>query len=136
MEINEYQKKASRTLKRMNDEQQDLEHMFYGEISEVGEAVSMLKAHYVYGKEFDMTNMIEELGDIAWFWAGACTILGIDANDVLEKNIDKLRARYPEKFTEYHALNRDLLHERKILEVREKELPDGRVILESNEPLV
>ena len=41
MEINEYQKKASRTLKRMDNEQTDLEHMFYGEISEVGEAVSM-----------------------------------------------------------------------------------------------
>ena len=122
MEINEYQKKASRTLKRMDNEQSDLEHMFYGEISEVGEAVSMLKAHYVYGKDFDMTNMIEELGDIAWFWAGACTILGLDASDVLEKNIDKLRARYPEKFTEYHALNRDLDKEREILEKESNEL--------------
>ena len=91
--VNKYQKEAERTLKHLGNQQLDLEHMFYGQISEVGEAVSMLKAHYVYGREFDLTNMIEELGDIAWFWAGACTILGIDASDVLEKNIDKLRAR-------------------------------------------
>ena len=90
--------------------------MFYGQISEVGEAVNMLKAHYVYGKDFDMPNIIEELGDIAWFWAGACTILGLDANDILQKNIEKLESRYPNNFTEYHALNRDLPKEREILE--------------------
>jgi NTP pyrophosphatase (non-canonical NTP hydrolase) len=116
LEINEYQKKAARTLKILGNEQQDLQHMFYGQISEIGEAVSMLKSHYVYGKDFDMTNMIEELGDTAWFLVGACTILGINASDVLEKNIAKLQARYPEKFSEEKANNRDLLHEREILE--------------------
>lgn len=36
--------------------------------------------------------------------------------DTLERNINKLKKRYPEKFTEYHANNRDLDAERKILE--------------------
>jgi len=116
MEIDQYQADALRTMKKLNNQQLDLEHMFYGQISEIGEAVSMLKAHYVYNKEFDMTNMIEELGDIAWFWAGACSILGINASDVLYKNIKKLESRYPEKFTEEKAINRDLESERKILE--------------------
>jgi hypothetical protein len=35
---------------------------------------------------------------------------------VFETNITKLRARYPNKFTEADALNRDLTKERKILE--------------------
>ena len=35
---------------------------------------------------------------------------------IITKNIEKLEARYPEKFTEYHANNRDLEKERGILE--------------------
>jgi len=116
MEINEYQEKAKRTMKKLGNLQLDLEHMFYGQISEVGEAVSMLKSHYIYDKPFDTTKLIEELGDIAWFWAGTCPILGIKASDVLETNIKKLEIRYPEKFTEEKAINRDLEAERKVLE--------------------
>jgi hypothetical protein len=35
---------------------------------------------------------------------------------VLDINIDKLKARYPEKFTEKEAENRDLDKEREVLE--------------------
>ena len=34
----------------------------------------------------------------------------------MTKNIEKLRARYPEKFTEFDAQNRNLVVEREILE--------------------
>jgi NTP pyrophosphatase (non-canonical NTP hydrolase) len=121
MEINEYQKKASRTLPILDTQQTNLEHMMYGLASEVGELMTMLKGHYVYKKPFDVVNLIEELGDIAWYLVGTCTIMDIGADDVLSKNIAKLEARYPEKFTEYHAKNRDLANERKILERKERE---------------
>ena len=116
MEINEYQERAKRTLLLLNTQQENLEHMMYGLASEVGELMSMLKGHYVYKKPFDIINFIEELGDVAWYLVGACTIMGISSEEVFDKNIDKLRARYPEKFTEYDALNRDLNKERKVLE--------------------
>ncbi len=38
-----------------------------------------------------------------------------DLSDILQNNIDKLKVRYPEKFTEENALNRDLESERKEL---------------------
>ena len=41
---------------------------------------------------------------------------GIKFEDILDTNINKLKARFPEKFTEEKALNRDLITERKILE--------------------
>ncbi len=116
MEINEYQKNAERTLKRLGNTQGDIEHMMYGMASELGELMSMLKGYYVYGKEFDIVNYKEELGDIGWFLAGACTVMGIDMEEVLEKNIAKLRARYPENFDENLAINRNLEKEREILE--------------------
>lgn len=42
--------------------------------------------------------------------------LGVSFDDIQEKNIAKLKARYGAKFSEVAALNRDLDTERKILE--------------------
>ena len=38
--------------------------------------------------------------------AEACTALGIDFEDVLETNIEKLRARYPDGFDPERSLHR------------------------------
>jgi hypothetical protein len=43
-------------------------------------------------------------------------MLNIDLEEMLQRNIDKLKARYPEKFTQENALNRNLDVERQILE--------------------
>jgi NTP pyrophosphatase (non-canonical NTP hydrolase) len=43
-------------------------------------------------------------------------IFEIDYHEQLEKNINKLKVRYPEKFDSEKALNRDLTEERKTLE--------------------
>jgi NTP pyrophosphatase (non-canonical NTP hydrolase) len=40
----------------------------------------------------------------------------VDIEYILERNIEKLRARYGDKFTSERAINRDLENERKILE--------------------
>lgn len=45
-----------------------------------------------------------------------CRIFNIDFEQMLEININKLKARYPEKFTQEAALNRDLDAEREVLE--------------------
>jgi len=50
-----------------------------------------------------------------WYWANMCNITGINAEASLQINIDKLKARYPEKFNEELAVNRDLEKEREIL---------------------
>lgn len=47
-----------------------------------------------------------------------CRAYDIDFEQMLEININKLKARYPEKFTEEAALNRDLEQERNVLEGR------------------
>jgi len=36
-----------------------------------------------------------ELGDIMWYWINSCRALGIDPNEVVEENVNKLKARYP-----------------------------------------
>jgi NTP pyrophosphatase (non-canonical NTP hydrolase) len=88
--------------------------IFHSIVGITTEAVEMVEA--LTSPEFDNVNFLEELGDLNWYQA-----IGIDAVDgdfdkILETNIAKLRARYPEKFTNENAINRDLEIEREILE--------------------
>lgn len=95
-------------------------HAAFGIQTEGGEFTDQLKRHVFYGKELDKVNLTEELGDVLWYVALACNALGIDMQDVMGRNIAKLQARFPEKFTEENALERDLDSERGILEGREE----------------
>jgi ribonuclease HIII len=91
-------------------------HAALGLSTEAGEFLDMLKRHIMYGKEIDRVNGIEELGDGDWYEGLAIDVLKTTLDEVQTKNITKLRIRYPEKFTEYDALNRDLDKEREVLE--------------------
>ena len=51
--------------------------------------------------------MKRELGDICWYLAQALMALDTDFNEILEMNVEKLSARYPERtFDVYHSENR------------------------------
>ena len=91
-------------------------HGGMGISTEAGELLDALKKHIFYGKKLDYVNISEELGDILYYISICMNVLGISFEEVMEKNIEKLKARYPEKFTEDKAINRDLDTERKILE--------------------
>lgn len=91
-------------------------HAGMGLATEAGEFVDMLKKHIFYGKPLDVLNLVEELGDSCWYIAIACDALQVSFEDVMKKNISKLKARYPNKFTQEDALNRDLKRERETLE--------------------
>jgi NTP pyrophosphatase (non-canonical NTP hydrolase) len=91
-------------------------HAGMGMTTESGEFVDALKKHIYYGKPIDRTNLIEELGDQLWYVAVAIDALGTSFEDVMRINIEKLRERYGDKFTDEAAVNRDLEAERKVLE--------------------
>ena len=91
-------------------------HSMIGLCTESGEIQDMMKKHIFYGKDIDRVNFKEELGDLMWYIAIACNELDIPLEDVMKTNVDKLRARYGDKFTEEAALNRNLSKEREILE--------------------
>lgn len=93
-----------------------LSHAASGLCTESGELLDMLKKHLNYGKDFDRANAIEELGDLLWYVAIACDELGVSIEDIMKINIDKLKARYGEKYSDDRAINRDLKAEREILE--------------------
>ena len=95
-------------------------HAAMGMTTEAGEFMDALKKHAMYGKPLDFVNLKEEVGDLLWYVALACTSLGVPIEEIMATNIAKLRARYPEKFTEKAALTRDLAAERRVLEEKEK----------------
>ncbi len=116
MEIKEYQEKASRTLSILKTSLKDDLHMVLGMQTESAEIADAYKKHMAYGKELDLVNIKEELGDLTWYIANMCNLHGWDLRDILDTNIKKLEFRYPDKFTNEKAINRDLETERTILE--------------------
>lgn len=104
-------------LERVQDPQLvRLMHAMIGMCTEAGEVQDAVKKHVFYGKELDRPNLIEELGDIMWYIAIATDVLDTTLEEVMQKNSDKLRARYGNKFTEETAITRNLDKEREILE--------------------
>ena len=100
-----YQLQAMRTAKPM-EPIDDLMHAALGLAGEAGEFADAVKKNFVYGRELDRENAIEELGDILWFVALGCNALGVSMADVAQANIDKLRRRYPEKYEDELAYKR------------------------------
>jgi NTP pyrophosphatase (non-canonical NTP hydrolase) len=84
--------------------------------TEANEFMDMLKKHIFYGKRFDIANAVEELGDMFWGIALILDELGVPVEEVLGVNINKLKLRYPNKFTEELAVNRDLEKEKEFLD--------------------
>ena len=82
----------------------------------VGEFNDLLKKHLFYGRELNMQKMSNLLRQLCMAVSGICVACGKTPAQVRETNINKLRARFGEKFTEAAALNRNLEVERKILE--------------------
>lgn len=105
MKANEYQKLASRTMNfDMIDVQQE-HHALHGMVGEIGELHSLYQKIY-QGHEFNEEHAKKELGDLLWFVAEYCTARGWELEEIMQMNIDKLKARFPEGFEVEKSLHR------------------------------
>lgn len=81
-----------------------------GLASEGGEFSEIVKKCVFQGKPMEddtIFHMKRELGDIMWYWISACRALGLDPNEVVEENVNKLKARYPGgEFDVHYSENR------------------------------
>ena len=81
-----------------------------GLASEGGEFSEIVKKILFQGKpltDAEIFHMKRELGDIIWYWTDACTALGLNPNDVIQENVNKLESRYPGgSFDAYYSENR------------------------------
>jgi len=109
MNLEQYSTLAIRTLNDLESSEANLAHMALGITGEAGEVADIIKKHYAYGKSLDTLHLVEEVGDIMFYLNGLLDLLGSSWDEVLEVNIKKLEARYPDlKFNADHAINRDV----------------------------
>jgi hypothetical protein len=102
-------------MKNIDVANMDVFHGVIGLATESGEMFeAMLK--FMNGETLDAVNVMEENGDFEWYQHLLFKFFKTSMESVWEKNIAKLKARYPQKFTEECAINRNLNVERKILE--------------------
>ena len=106
MTINEYQTLAMKTLNPELSPRDVLINGVMGLCGEAGEAIDIVKKHLMQGHELDRDKLIKELGDVAWYLAETATALDADLEDVLSRNIEKLKKRYPNGFESEKSVNR------------------------------
>ena len=73
---------------------------------EVGEFNDMIKKWIFHEKDLDEEHLKKELGDIMWYIAMMCHAFRWNLDEIMEMNINKLKARYPEGFDTDRANNR------------------------------
>ena len=105
MKANEYQRLAGRTINAKLTQEEKVNHALHGMVGEVGEIHSLYQKAY-QGHEYTEEHMKKEFGDLLWFIAEYCTVQGWELEEIMQMNIDKLKARFPEGFDSEKSLHR------------------------------
>ena len=118
MDFQEYQELARRTANPLKDEKLELCNWGLGLAGEAGEVVELIKKNAFHGKPLSIQDLTKELGDVLWYVSNVAAAVGIDLQEVAEKNIEKLAARYPQGFKEGGGIRSDrpdteLIHDHK-----------------------
>ena len=77
-----------------------------GLCGEVGELNDMLKKWVFHEKQLDAEHLKREISDVCWYLALMCDSFEFSLDEIMQINIDKLKARYPEGFDTYRANHR------------------------------
>lgn len=110
-------KKNLKTPVDLTSGKEDIIHGIIGVATEASEIAEILLTHLrTEGETLDTVNLKEELGDVMWYIAMILRSLDTSFEEIMEMNIRKLYARFPEKFDTHYAVNRDLPKERATLE--------------------
>ncbi len=107
MTISEYQDDALRTELDTAGEYPRILQGVMGLCGEAGECIDLLKKTYFQGHTLDTEALATELGDVAWYLAVCADAIGYDLEVILEMNMAKRRARYPDGFDSKASVERD-----------------------------
>lgn len=109
MTLSDYQSQAARTASdHMLPEKRHtgLNCAAMGLAGEAGEFCDEVKKVQHHGKTLDPERLKNELGDVLWYVAHTCNVMGWSLEDVARANIEKLWKRYPNGFSTEAALAR------------------------------
>lgn len=100
MNFEEYQRTASRTLNASLDDRDRLADAAAGLAEEAGEVLGLVRKHLYMGHALDRERLTLELGDALWCLSAVAGAVGVTLDEVAESNLAKLRARYPDGYTD------------------------------------
>ncbi len=106
MTPDEYQQLAARTLGRDRTHEQQLSNAALGLTGEAGEVAELIKKHLFHATPLDHDALVKELGDCLWYIAAFATVLDLSLGDIAQRNVEKLRRRYPDGFDSERSRNR------------------------------
>jgi NTP pyrophosphatase (non-canonical NTP hydrolase) len=104
--LNDYQRFAGVTANKKLDGKLNLAVLGLGIAGEAGEVADIIKKHVGHDHDLDLDKTIKEIGDVLWYAAVLSNALGVSLQTVAQRNIDKLRERYPEGFSVAASKNR------------------------------
>lgn len=102
----EYQLLAARTINPDLSHEALCSHALHGMAGEVGEIHGIYQKAY-QGHELDEEHLKKEVGDLLWFIAEYCTVMGWCLSDIMQMNIEKLKTRYPDGFDTERSAHRE-----------------------------
>lgn len=104
--LKEYQELASRTAVKDRSLKEALLEVGLGCSGEAGEISDEIKKIYFHDHEINRDNLIKEAGDVLWYIARLASVLDTSLEEIAERNIEKLRNRYPNGFTTENSIHR------------------------------
>ena len=100
MTLDAYQSVAARTMHATPATDRALLDAAMGLAEEAGEVLGLVRKHAFFGHDLDRERLTKELGDALWCLAAVATTLDLSLGDVAAANLEKLRRRYPDGFSE------------------------------------
>jgi NTP pyrophosphatase (non-canonical NTP hydrolase) len=98
--LDEYQRAAARTMNPGLSREDGLMDAAAGLAEEAGEVLGLVRKHAYMGHPMDRERLRRELGDALWCLAAVATGIGITLAEIASTNIDKLRRRYPDGYSD------------------------------------
>jgi len=100
MTMDEYQKSVTRTTNLKLTDTERLLDAAAGLAEEAGEILGLVRKHAYQAHSLNRERLTMELGDALWCLSMAAKSAGITLDEVAAANVAKLRARYPDGYSD------------------------------------
>ena len=97
-----YQENCKRTAKVFENKKEEIMDFGLGITGETGDVAGCIKKTVSHNND-QKEGIKENLGDTLWYIAMICNFYGWELEDVFNENVEKLKKRYPNGFTEKDA---------------------------------
>ncbi|MBA3890004.1 MAG: nucleotide pyrophosphohydrolase [Gemmatimonadaceae bacterium] len=100
MTLDEYERHAARTRNASLDDRERLADAAAGLAEEAAEVLGLVRKHRYMRHDLDRERLTRELGDVLWCLSAVAGAVGVTLDEVAEANLSKLRARYPDGYSD------------------------------------